>query len=205
MPSTFASFTAVLFFASTVAAEVCHLYSSTIESPCFTLLRNESGYEVREYRGEEMWTSAYVRSPSFAQAQNKGFMANFDYISGENSEGEKIPMTAPVTFRSAPDDQVGWLVSFFVPSKYPSREEVPAPKDESISIMSLGPATYAVRVFDGFATFGDFDKNEYELKKALLADGVTPVEDAENGVIWAGYDSPFVYVNRHNEVWVRVA
>jgi len=51
----------------------------------------------------------------------------------------------------------------------------------------------------------DFDKNEYELKKALLADGVTPVEDAENGVLWAGYDSPFVYVNRHNEVWVRVA
>lgn len=31
------------------------------------------------------------------------------------------------------------------------------------------------------------------------------MEDKNNGVIYAGYDSPFVYVNRHNEVWVRVA
>jgi hypothetical protein len=51
----------------------------------------------------------------------------------------------------------------------------------------------------------DFEKNEYELKKTLLADGVTPMEDKDNGVVFAGYDSPFVYVNRHNEVWVRVA
>lgn len=51
----------------------------------------------------------------------------------------------------------------------------------------------------------DFEKNEYELKKALLAEGVSPIENKDNGVVWAGYDSPFVYVNRHNEVWVRVA
>lgn len=51
----------------------------------------------------------------------------------------------------------------------------------------------------------DFEKNEYELKKALLNDGVTPIENKDNGIVWAGYDSPFVYVNRHNEVWVRVA
>lgn len=38
------------------AGDVCHLYSNTIESPCFTTVKNASTYEVRRYGGEEMWT-----------------------------------------------------------------------------------------------------------------------------------------------------
>ncbi len=61
-------------------------------------------------------------------------------------------MTAPVIFRRSPDGDAGWLVSFFVPSKFATKDEVPLPNNEEMSIMSLDGATYAVRVFDGFAT-----------------------------------------------------
>lgn len=39
----------------------------------------------------------------------------------------KIPMTAPVIFRKN-HQQGGWQVSFFVPSKFESVEQVPVPK-----------------------------------------------------------------------------
>lgn len=77
---------------------------------------------------------------------------SFPPFTGENSRGEKIPMTSPVIFRRSADGDAGWLVSFFVPSKYHSKDEVPSPNNEDMSIMSLGGATYAVMVFDGFAT-----------------------------------------------------
>lgn len=73
-------------------------------------------------------------------------------FTGENSKEEKIPMTAPVIFRRSPDGDAGWLVSFFVPSKFATKDDVPLPNNEDMSIMSLEGATYAVRVFDGFAT-----------------------------------------------------
>ena len=65
--------------------------------------------------------------------------------------------------------------------------------------------SFPLSLFPSLLITRDFEKNEYELKKALLAEGVSPIENKDNGVVWAGYDSPFVYVNRHNEVWVRVA
>ena len=35
------------------AAEVCHLYSNTIESPCFTVVKEGSDYQIREYAGTQ--------------------------------------------------------------------------------------------------------------------------------------------------------
>jgi hypothetical protein len=33
---------------------MCHLYSTTIESPCFTVEKNGTGYEVRNYMADEV-------------------------------------------------------------------------------------------------------------------------------------------------------
>ena len=63
----------------------------------------------------------------------QGFMANFDYISGENSMEMKIPMTAPVIFRKSVDEK-GWQVSFYVPSKFETMEAIPVPKVQYIHL-----------------------------------------------------------------------
>lgn len=61
--------------------------------------------------------------------------------------------------------------------------------------MTLGPSTYAVRVFSGFASHWDFVEHEAKLKRDLLNDGVKLSDDPINGVVYAGYDRcVFVYV-----------
>lgn len=65
-----------------------------------------------------------------AEAQNQGFHANFDYISGQNSKNMQIPMTSPVIFRKG---KPGWQVGFYVPSKFTDIEDIPEPKVRILS------------------------------------------------------------------------
>eukprot|EP00639_Heterosigma_akashiwo_P024599 CAMPEP_0194705872 /NCGR_PEP_ID=MMETSP0295-20121207/29219_1 /TAXON_ID=39354 /ORGANISM="Heterosigma akashiwo, Strain CCMP2393" /LENGTH=162 /DNA_ID=CAMNT_0039601695 /DNA_START=64 /DNA_END=552 /DNA_ORIENTATION=+ len=68
-----------------------------------------------------------------------------------------------------------------------------------------GARTYAALLFPGFAAEADWPAREAELRAALAADGVAVKPgDEEWGVVYAGYDSPFVLFNRHNEVWIEV-
>lgn len=187
------------------AAATCHQYSEKIESPCNSVLDKKHGYEIRSYKTNDtnFFTSAYVASSSFMVAAKQGFDKNFAYISGHNSKNETIPMTAPVIFsRDTTTD--GWLVGFFVPSKYANRTQVPRPDDFSVSVVALPrDITFAVITFGGFACENDFKDHQHALQKKLRADGVKPVTGAWD-TVWASYDSPFVLFNRHNEVWLQV-
>uniref|UniRef100_A0A7S3XQ77 Uncharacterized protein n=1 Tax=Heterosigma akashiwo TaxID=2829 RepID=A0A7S3XQ77_HETAK len=184
--------------------------------------RNEN-YEIRRYgeSREDVWTNAHIASDSWSQVQSQGFYKNFDYISGGNSEEMTIPMTAPVLFRRAPPSSAeadggggggddgggggGWRVSFFVPAAFPSPADAPAPLDADVEIVTSGARTYAALLFPGFAAEADWPAREAELRAALAADGVAVKPgDEEWGVVYAGYDSPFVLFNRHNEVWIEV-
>jgi hypothetical protein len=94
---------------SQASATPCHLYSNTIESPCFDSLVNGTAYSVREYASQEAeyWTNAKISNPSFSKAQNNGFQANFNYIEGENDQGVTIPMTVRSVL-SPRQHQDGW-------------------------------------------------------------------------------------------------
>jgi len=150
---------------------------------------------------ESFWTNAYIDSEDWATIQNDGFYKNFNYISGENNEDLTIPMTAPVLFRAA--EAGGWHVSFFVPSSFESLEEIPIPDDPTVNIVSSDVRYFAVLEFGGFASEGDWEEKADELLVLLLEDSVKPV-GGEWGVVYAGYDSPFVLFNRHNEVWIEI-
>lgn len=41
-------------------------------------------------------------------------------------------------------------------------------------------------------------------RATLAKEGVKAVGKGEWASVWAGYDSPFVLFNRHNEVWVQL-
>jgi hypothetical protein len=101
---------------------------------------------------------------------------------------------------AAPPRQVG----FFVPSKFETEAAIPVPKDPTITIEPFPKAQYAVAVFGGFAKEADFTKAEAQLVAQLKKDGIKMVDNAQWSRVWAGYDSPFVLFNRHNEVWVQV-
>lgn len=200
------AFLVTTLLSSVVGTEPCSQYSEKIESPCNEVLTRKHGYEIRKYSSgndTSYFTSAYVASSCFGVAAKQGFDKNFAYISGKNSKNETIPMTAPVIF-SRDKSTDGWLVGFFVPSKYAKRAQIPNPKDSSVSIIPLPKdITIAVIRFGGFAGPNDFKENQHKLQTKLRADGVKTVDD-EWDVVWASYDSPFQLFNRNNEVWLHV-
>lgn len=192
--------------------DVCHEYSTTIESPCSQIIANatDNSYFIRQYTSDHtIFTKAHVASTAFTDAQNTGFNLNFDYISGANEDQVTIPMTSPVLFRQNISTETGkpegWEVSFFVPSMYPTVSEVPVPTDKDVSLDEFPQAIkYAVILFGGFAEETDYQNYETKLLNYLKRDGVTVKDCPCYGTVWAGYDSPFVLYNRHNEVMIRV-
>lgn len=192
--------------------DVCHEYSTTIESPCGQVIANatDESYFIRQYTSDHtIFTKAHVASNAFTDAQNTGFNMNFDYISGANEGEVTIPMTSPVLFRQNISTETGepngWEVSFFVPSKYPTVADVPLPTNTDVTIDEFPQAIkYAVILFGGFAEEADYQTYETKLLDYLKRDGVEVMDCPCYGTVWAGYDSPFVLYNRHNEVMIRV-
>ena len=120
-----------------------------------------------------------------------------------------IPMTSPVLFRQNISTETGepngWEVSFFVPSKYPTVADVPLPTNTDVTIDEFPQAIkYAVILFGGFAEEADYQTYETKLLDYLKRDAVEVMDCPCYGTVWAGYDSPFVLYNRHNEVMIRV-
>lgn len=72
-------------------------------------------------------------------------------------------------------------------------------------IESIGPLTVAVSVFGGYAqqkvVLAEAASLELEVDKSSALE-----VDPSYGDSWffAGYDSPFHLVNRHNEIWLPV-
>ncbi|CAM9827145.1 unnamed protein product, partial [Phaeothamnion confervicola] len=183
-------------------AKECHQFSERIESPCAKDTVKPSGYVTREYSADQLiaLTDATIDGSSWDEASEQGFEKNFEYITRN-----EIPMTSPVLFRRLGGK---WHVSFFVPSSFEKMEDIPKPKDPSVSIKALSKgARFAVVEFGGFAREGDYVAQAADLKAALAKDGVATVDpqNSEWAEIWAGYDSPFVLFNRHNEVLLQLA
>jgi hypothetical protein len=44
---------------------ICHLYSNTIESPCFSIEKNASTYQIRQYQGGEVRRKAFGTKSKF--------------------------------------------------------------------------------------------------------------------------------------------
>ena len=147
-----------------------------------------------------------MQAGSWGAATQKGFGANFAYITGANKQGVKIPMTAPVVTRNPGGDEANWLVSFFTPqSIYPTGAAAPVPTGAGMAIELLPLSTFAVVEFGGEATEATYKLASSLLKDALKADNVTLADAADPWAeAWCGYDAPNDFVNRHNEAWVKV-
>lgn len=149
----------------------------------------------------QFWTQANIGNSTFRDAETQGFQENFDFISGENSAGRKIPMTAPVLMR--PNGEEGWFNDFFVPaSLFNNKDSIPT--SPVVGITPMKNLLVATTGFGGFATEAEFQTTTVALLKAVAEAGYDVVPDAFEQV-WAQYDSPFTLFNRHNEVWVHVA
>uniref|UniRef100_A0A8W8IBN5 Heme-binding protein 2 n=2 Tax=Magallana TaxID=2171616 RepID=A0A8W8IBN5_MAGGI len=128
------------------------------------------------------------------------FFKLFHYISGNNTAGMKIPMTAPVVDIYTPgvgenNQQTVMEMHFMIPHNmqpYP-----PAPTDPTVYISMLPALDVYVKSFGGFSDHMTNLVKITELKNEINNSSLYYGDHFYT----AGYDGPYS-VNRHNEVWL---
>ena len=100
---------------------------SNVEQPKYQVVESSNNIEIRDYA--PMIVAEVYMPGERRDAIGKGFRIIADYIFGNNTTAQKLPMTAPVTQQdsekiamTAPVTQQGdgntWRVRFIMPSSY---------------------------------------------------------------------------------------
>lgn len=169
-----------------------------IEQPTYKILSTKNGVEVRDY--DEYWVAEcrVDNVDDLNAASSRAFGRLFNYISGDNSESQKIAMTSPV--QQIPSE-TGWLVSFVVP-KDVAVGDIPVPSNATISIRKIDGGHYAALQYSGLWNDKKFLAKSQELLEIVKTLGLT----ADGSVSSAVYNPPFMPpFLRRNEVLVRLA
>jgi hypothetical protein len=150
---------------------------------------------------------------SFTDAGNRAFGVLVAFISGRNSRGGKVAMTAPVVQQEASTriamtspviqanvDSGRQLVGFVMPAEF-SLETLPTPVDPRIRIREVPAELAAARSFTG-----RWSERIYQDQLAALTRGVAQAGLKVSGKPrFARFDPPWTpWFLRHNEVVVPV-
>lgn len=131
---------------------------------------------------------------SLSQSGNQAFGFLADYIFGNNAEGVKIAMTAPVLQQRTQD---GFEVSFVMPSDLSN----PPTPNTNLRVSKVDQKLMAAYRFSGSASDSLFEAKSKKLLEAVASAGYTPVSE----VIYARYDGPWTLpLLRRNEVLVEL-
>ena len=92
----------------------------------------DCGFGIRKVSGGK-WVGTKLVDSEGDKKYQTAFHRLFDYISGANADGAKIPMTAPVimkTFMDSSFKQVGGATYFYIPSAFQANP--PAPTNDQV-------------------------------------------------------------------------
>lgn len=169
-----------------------------VETPSYEIFRKIDDVEIRRY-------PKLILATVFGNDAYPPFRILFNYISGNNSGGNKISMTAPVLTpekidMTAPVISRDGSMSFILPSKY-SVEEVPEPNDARIKIIETPERKIAVIKFRGWARNKSVEKQKNRLISVLTSKNVKMVGNP----FLMRYNSPWTPgFLRRNEIAIEV-
>lgn len=194
----FASLLFTLISAASLKTSDPPSFCHGLDCPVYKVTGKMGKYEIRSYEPSK-WVGTVMRGDSFTQATDQAFHKLFDYISGANSQNQKIPMAVPVATKVVPleGNMYNFTVFFFVPFAY--QANTPPPNDPEVFVTVLPALTAYADSFSGFESNEDLKDHTEKMKATLTAAGVQYVQDFS---FTAEYDSPFKIIGRHNEVWL---
>jgi hypothetical protein len=183
---------------------------SNVEQPKYKVSERSGNIEIRDY-APMIVAEAEVKGER-REAISKGFRIIADYIFGNNTAAQKVPMTAPVTQQgsekiamTAPVTQEGggdtWRVRFIMPSKY-TMETLPKPNNRAIELKEIPGKRFAVIRFSGTAGEESLKRYNKELDDFLSAKRLTPLSPRTYAFYNPPWTLPFL---RRNEVLVEIA
>ena len=154
--------------------------------------------EIQPYEVIKAIDSVEIRFyPSATLVQTSGgnnFGKLFRYISGSNESEEKIAMTAPV-YMNEDKSEMAFVMPLDVHQK-----GAPEPMGENVSLRTTEPRYAAAIRYGGYTNASKEVTYTKRLMKALEDNSI----EAKGAVEFLGYDSPYKFYNRRNEVMVEI-
>ena len=160
------------------------------ETQNYDLILSDENFEIRFY------PSSLKAKVASSKSANGNFYKLFQFISGNNSKGEKIEMTTPVYMKS--DDNFNTM-EFVMPSSY-DMESISKPNDKNIVVYESEAKYYACIRYGGYSNSSKFDKHSQKLIQKLSKLNITSIGD----IFYVSYNSPYKVFNRRNEVMVEI-
>eukprot|EP01082_Thalassiosira_pseudonana_P013230 g12309.t1 g12309 contig6:1667353-1668498(-) len=171
----------------------------------YLLLRRGNGYEVRRYPG-------FVGASTTYQRRDFGFGSLGSFTAGMNAYAPSL-MKVWNNDNDAKDKVMTWPLEYSAPGE---GTDAPAPPAlavakaeeggqwKSVTITSQPERVVAVRTFED-AAMGPVVRNcDRELRVLLTRDGLIPVEDTSEYVIFAQYDAVHSMGKRRSEVHIEL-
>jgi hypothetical protein len=162
--------------------------------PYETIEKNDS-FEVRRYK--RLVFASTLMSEGLDSAYGP-FRKLFDYISGNNTNTQKIAMTAPVFLDQL--EKTTETMSFVLPENF-SLPTAPLPKDKAVKLSELRNLTVAVISFSGFLNQGSILVHRAKLQNWIMERGFKIIGVPKA----AGYNPPFTLpFLRRNEILIPI-
>ena len=165
------------------------------EKQVYRVVKKETGFEIRFYPSATMAT-VYSKGGNYKSVASSGFNKLAKFIFGGNQEKESISMTAPVIMRIT---DKGSSMSFVMPQKY-NESKLPTPNDPQIEIKKSQPTYFAAISFSGYANDEKIVIYHDQLAGMLKEKNIVRKE----GFYFLGYNAPFQFVGRTNEVIIPI-
>lgn len=154
--------------------------------------------EIQPYEVIKEIDSVEIRFyPSATLVQTSGdgnFGKLFRYISGSNKAEEKIAMTAPV-YMNEDKSEMAFVMPLDIHQK-----GAPEPMSENVRLRITEPRYVAAIRYSGYTSASKEVKHTKRLMKTLENNSIEPKGNIE----FLGYDSPYKFYNRRNEVMVEI-
>ena len=166
-----------------------------IETYPYVVEKEYDDFEIRNYEAS-LFTSVQLSGNTYKDVSGKGFSILAGYIFGGNEKNEKIAMTSPVAMSL--EDSVTMM--FMVPKKF-DKESLPQPNQSEIEFREEPAKTVSAITFGGWANDEKIENYKQKLIAALDAEGIAYT----NRFYFLGYNAPYEFFNRKNEVIVELA
>jgi DNA gyrase inhibitor GyrI len=172
----------------------CKLTRAGYEEPAYRVVRKDGRFEVRDY---EAFTVVSTPMRSGSNDMDGGFRRLFRYISGGNTETQKVAMTIPVFVAEATNAAA---MSFVVPAKV-AAAGAPSPAASDVTVAEVPPGRFAVLRFSGSRELENSRRVISNLTAWVAAQQLQPLGEPR----LAYYDPPWTpSFLRRNEVMIRV-
>jgi len=171
------------------------IITAQTETQPYRIVKTEKDFEIRLYPPATM-ARVSMNAATYKELSSSGFRKLASFIFGGNNDEKSIAMTTPVHMDI--NDSLSSM-SFVMPANY-DKDNLPKPNDSSITI-STAPEEYVAAIqFGGYANDKEIKKQATKLETALNASGIKYYGNFR----FLGYDAPYQFLGRKNEVIVTV-